>query len=76
MNHNGTVDRFENDEEMIFPIAATVEDTMCMEGFFIADVRLTVGRQHLREIADDGRSKALCNLTADHAFSWARYACL
>ena len=36
-------------------------------------MRLTVGRQHLREIADDGRSKAdYAILTADHAFSWAR----
>ena len=74
MNHNGTVDRFENDEEADFPYRRDRRGYNVYGGIFLwPDVRLTVGRQHLREIADDGHSKAdYAILTADHAFSWAR----
>ena len=74
MNHNGTVDRFENDEEAAFPYRRDRRGYNIYGGvFLLPDVRLTLGRQHLRELADDGRSKAdYAILTADRSFSWAQ----
>jgi hypothetical protein len=74
MNHNGTIDRFENDEQADLPYSRDRRGYNIYSGvYLLPDLRLTLGRQRMREIADDGRSKAdYIILTADHRFSWLR----
>ncbi len=74
MNNNGTVDRFENDEEADLPYRRDRSGYNMYGGAFLRpDIRLTLGRQRMREIADDGRSRAdYLILTADHRLGWGR----
>ena len=59
MNHNGTVDRFENDELPDYPYR---RDHRGFNAYFKAhagpDAEWTVGRQEMRLISGDGRTRA------------------
>ena len=74
MNHNGTIDRFENDEEADLPYLRDRRGYNMYGGvYLLPDVRLTLGRQRIREISDAGHNKSdYAILTADHRFSWLR----
>jgi hypothetical protein len=74
MNHNGTVDRFENDEEADLPYRRDRRGYNIYGGaFFLPEIRLTLGRQDMRQIAENGHSKAdYLILTADRRFGWGR----
>ena len=75
MNHNGVVDRFENDEEPDYPYARDRAGFNGYGGFFLhPDARLTVGLHRQRQIAAPGRSRALYAMAAaDHwAGAWGR----
>jgi hypothetical protein len=74
MNHNGTIDRFENDEEADLPYLRDRRGYNIYGGvYLLPDVRLTLGRQRMREISGAGRSKSdYAILTADHRFNWLR----
>ncbi|NKB68695.1 MAG: hypothetical protein GKR89_16650 [Candidatus Latescibacteria bacterium] len=70
MNHNGEVDRFENDDQPDYPYPRDREGFNGYGGVFLhPDLRLTVGLQRQRQIAAPGRSRALYAMAAaDH---WA-----
>ena len=70
MNHNGWVDRFENDAEADYPYEKDREGYNIYGGVFLhPDVRLTLGILRVRQIAVQGRSRAAYFLaTADHDF--------
>ncbi len=59
MNHNGTIDRFENDELADYPYRG---DHRGFNSYVKAqagpDAQLTVGRQRMRLVAGDGRTEA------------------
>ena len=59
MNHNGTIDRFENDELADYPYKT---DHRGVNAYLKArmgpDAQVTVGRQRLRLMAGDGRTEA------------------
>ncbi|MEW6752628.1 MAG: hypothetical protein AB1505_16835 [Candidatus Latescibacterota bacterium] len=67
MNHNGTVDRFENDEEPDYPYAADQRGLNAYGGAFLdPDTRLHLGHQRVRQPSDDRRNRATyLLLTAD-----------
>jgi len=59
MNHNGTVDRFENDSEPDLPYPRDRRGYNLYGGAFLGpDVRLTLGRLRTREIASRRRAQA------------------
>ena len=74
-NHNGTIDRFENDEEADFPYKRDRKGYNMYAGAFLhADLRFAVGRQRVAQRSDRRRSHADYLLIAgDHYFSrWGR----
>ena len=59
MNHNGTVDRFENDELPDYPYKKDHRGfNAYLRANIGADAELTVGRQDMRLIMGDGRTRA------------------
>jgi len=70
MNHNGWIDRFENDEEADYPYRKDREGYNIYGGVFLhPHIRLTLGQQRIHQIADEGRNRATYFLTvADHDF--------
>jgi hypothetical protein len=59
MNHNGTIDRFENDIEPDYPYKRDRKGYNIHAGSFLGpSARLTVGRQDIRQITDKRRNKA------------------
>jgi len=75
MNHNGWIDRFENDEEADYPYKRDREGYNIYGGVFVhPDVRLTLGQQRVRQIAAEGRNRATYFLAAaDRNFGrWGR----
>ena len=75
MNHNGTVDRFENDEEPDYPYRRDQAGFNVYGGFFAGpDVRLTLGYLRARQISDRRRNRAaylLITVEKDHP-EWGR----
>lgn len=68
MNHNGTVDRFENDLEPDYPYKRDHRGfNAYLKGLLGPDAGLTVGRQDMRLIAGDGRTESWYLLA-----SWVR----
>jgi len=67
MNHNQWIDRFENDEEGDYPYQKDRRGYNIYGGVFLGpDVRLTLGWQRIRQIAENGRNRAAyLLLTAD-----------
>ena len=75
MNHNGTIDRFENDEEADLPYRRDREGYNAFGGaHLLPGVRLMVGRVDMRRLAAAERSEALYGvLTCDRDFNrWGR----
>ena len=75
MNHNGTIDRFENDEEADLPYRRNQKGFNAYSGVYLhPDVRITVGWLRARQKAAAGRNHALYALaTIDHsAARWGR----
>jgi hypothetical protein len=59
MNHNGTIDRFENDEEADYPYKRDRRGYNAYGGFFLGpDARLTVGRLRTRQLSEDRVERA------------------
>jgi len=68
MNHNGTVDRFENDLEPDYPYKRDHRGYNVYARFhFGPEARLALGRQRMRLISGDGRTKSAYVL-----FTWVR----
>ncbi len=76
MNHNGTIDRFENDEEADLPYRRNRKGFNAYGGLYAhPDVRLTLGWMRTGEKASAGRNRALYALaTVDH--SYRRLGCV
>ncbi len=74
MNHNGWVDRFENDEEPDYPYRRNQRGYNIYGGAFLGqEVRFAVGQQRLRQISTGRRNLATYLLfTADQRRSWGR----
>ena len=75
MNHNGTIDRFENDEEADLPYRRDREGYNAFGGaHLLPGVRLMLGRMDMRRLADAERNQALYGvLTLDRDFNrWGR----
>ena len=77
MNHNGWIDRFENDEEADLPYERDRRGYNIYGGtYLLPDVRLTVGQERIRQIVDDRRNLATyLLLTAEQTRSWVRLRC-
>ena len=74
-NHNGWIDRFENDEEADFPYQRDRRGYNIYIGAFLhPDLRFAVGRQRVQQHSDDRRSNAdYLMLAGDHYFTgWGR----
>ena len=75
MNHNGTIDRFENDEEADLPYRRDREGYNAFGGaHLLPGVRLMLGRMDMRRLAAAERNQALYGvLTLDCDFNrWGR----
>ena len=74
MNHNGWIDRFENDEEADYPYRRDRRGYNLYLGTHLhPDLRVTAGRQRVEQIADDRRSRAwYLMLAGDHGRPWGR----
>ena len=75
MNHNGTIDRFENDEEADLPYRRDREGYNAFGGaHLLPGVRLMLGRMDMRRLAAAERNEALYGvLTFDRDFNrWGR----
>ena len=75
MNHNGVIDRFENDEAADYPYRVDRRGYNVYGGVHITPaLRLMAGRQDVRQISDDRRNRAAyLLLTADRSGSgWGR----
>ena len=68
MNHNGTIDRFENDEEADLPYRRNQKGLNLYGGFFAhPDARLTLGWMRINQKAAAGHNRAIYLLaTVDH----------
>ncbi|MCC7263227.1 MAG: hypothetical protein IT369_11980 [Candidatus Latescibacteria bacterium] len=76
MNHNTWVDRFENDTEPDYPYRRDQEGYNAYAGTFLGpQTRLSLGRSHIRQLSDQGRSRATYLLfTADQdSPRWGRW---
>jgi hypothetical protein len=59
MNYNGTVDRFENDDQPDYPYRRDQRGVNAYARSYLGpDLSLTVGRQHIDQISGDGRTHA------------------
>ena len=75
MNHNGTIDRFENDEEADLPYRRDRQGYNVFGGaHLLPGVRLMLGRMDMRRLAAAERNEALYGiLTLDRDFNrWGR----
>ena len=76
MNHNGTVDRFENDEEPDYPYKRDREGYNLFAGAYATPhTRALVGRMNIEQLSDDRRNVANYLIVAadiDH-FRWGRW---
>ncbi|MBM3280825.1 MAG: hypothetical protein FJY95_22515 [Candidatus Handelsmanbacteria bacterium] len=74
MNHNGTIDRFENDQEADYPYPRDRRGYNLYGGAFLGpDIRLMLGRQRVEQIADDRRGWAdYLVLTVDRSLDRGR----
>ena len=74
MNHNGTIDRFENDELADLPYRRDQEGYNLYLGRYLhPNWRMTFGQQRVAQISDKRRSLAMYfMLNGDHTFSWGR----
>ena len=64
MNHNGTIDRFENDEEADYPYRRDQKGFNAYGGLFVAPgVKLTLGHMRVRQLSDRRHNRALYLLT-------------
>lgn len=70
MNHNGWIDRFENDEQADYPYKKDRRGYNAYGGVFLhPDIRLTLGQLKERQLVAKGRNHAsYLLLTADHRF--------
>ena len=74
-NHNGWIDRFENDEEADYPYKRDRKGYNLYVGAFLhSDLRVTAGRQRIAQRSDDRRAHAdYLMLAGDHYFTgWGR----
>ena len=74
-NHNGWIDRFENDEEADFPYKRDRKGYNLYVGAFLhSDLRVTAGRQRIAQRSDNRRAHAdYLMLAGDHYFTnWGR----
>ena len=73
MNHNQWIDRFENDEKADYPYEKDRRGYNVYGGFYLGpSVRLTLGQQRVRQIAEAGKNRDTYLLvTADH--EWLRW---
>ena len=71
MNHNGTIDRFENDEEADLPYKRDRKGYNIYAGRYLHPrLKLTLGQQRVRQIADERRNLAsYLLLSGDHTVS-------
>ncbi|MEE3258428.1 MAG: hypothetical protein VX293_04400 [Candidatus Latescibacterota bacterium] len=71
MNHNGTIDRFENDEEADLPYKRDRKGYNIYLGRYLhPQLKLTLGQQRVRQIADERRNLAsYLLLSGDHTIS-------
>ena len=71
MNHNGTIDRFENDEEADLPYKRDRKGYNIYLGRYLhPQLKLTLGQQRARQIADERRNLAsYLLLSGDHTIS-------
>ena len=59
-NHNGTVDRFENDDQPDYPYRRDQEGYNVYGGVHLGpDVRFTVGRMRVEQLSDDRHNRAV-----------------
>ncbi len=74
MNHNGWIDRFENDEAPDYPYRRDQRGYNIYAGAFLGqEIRFAVGQQRLRQISTGRRDLATYLLvTADQRRSWGR----
>ncbi len=74
MNHNGTIDRFENDELADLPYRRDQEGYNLYLGRYLhPNWRMTFGQQRVAQISDKRRNLAMYfMLNGDHTFSWGR----
>ncbi|MEC7226805.1 MAG: hypothetical protein VXW00_08035, partial [Candidatus Latescibacterota bacterium] len=74
MNHNGTIDRFENDELADLPYRRDQEGYNLYLGRYLhPNWRMTLGQQRIAQISDKRRNLATYfMLNGDHTFSWGR----
>ena len=75
MNHNQWIDRFENDEKADYPYEKDRRGYNAYGGFYLGpSVRLTLGQQRVRQIAESGRNRDTYLLvTADREWlGWGR----
>ena len=74
-NHNGTVDRFENDEEPDLPYRRDQKGHNVYGGVWVdPDTRITVGRMRVRQLSDKRHNRAvyaLFSMDKSHA-RWGR----
>ena len=68
MNHNGTIDRFENDEDADLPYSRDRAGyNMYLGRFLLPSMRITLGRHRIDQLSSDCRSRAdYAILTADY----------
>ena len=71
MNHNGWIDRFENDEEADLPFRRDRQGFNAYAGVYLTpDLRVTFGRLHSAQISDDRSNRATyLLLTGDRGLS-------
>ena len=71
MNHNGTIDRFENDEEADLPYKRDRKGYNLYVGRYLhPHLKLTAGQQRVQQISDERRNLAsYLLLSGDHDFS-------
>jgi hypothetical protein len=71
MNHNGTIDRFENDELADYPYKRGQQGYNLYGGLFLGpDIRLSLGRMRTSTFADKRHNRAVyLLLTADHDYA-------
>ena len=74
MNHNGWIDRFENDEEADYPYRKDRKGYNIYAGAFLApEVRLTLGQERIQQISDERRNLATyILLTVDKEYARSR----
>ena len=76
MNHNGTVDRFENDENPDYPYKRDRKGyNLFGGGYATPTARLMIGQTNMKQISDDRRNEATYLVAAAESdrFRWGRW---